>query len=649
MGTRENSILPGKTKEVYTMEKTVKAANIILTIVAASFAVFSIVLPLVNLNIMQARGAHLAFVFTLINLNEFFLKSKKKSFWQLALLILVTVVEVYACLYIVKEARSLLLFRIGAYNKTDLIMGSIVFIGVLICTYKLYGRALTGIIIFFLLYMIFGKYLPHSIGHPGVSFKRVIGNICLGTEGIFGSPLGAATSTVAIFVIFASFLELSGGFQLFMDLAMLFFRRVIGGPAKIAVISSSLFGCISGSAAANVAATGSITIPMMKRNGYESHVAGAVEAAASSGGQLMPPIMGAAAFVMAEMLGVAYSKIMIAGIVPAICYYIAIFMSVDLYSRKNHLGIMRKEDEKQYTREEYIDLAKRSLLLIPLILMFVFVGIFQWSGAKSALLSTLAVIVCAFPYKENRFTLKKILLGLRTGGLGILAITIVCAASGVIIGVFTVTGLGLKLSSAIVSLANGRLFAILLLAMVASLILGMGVPTVAAYLILSILVAPSLIKFGIPAIAAHMFVFYFGIISAITPPVAMAAYVAAGLAGAPPVKVGLTACRFALPAFIVPFILVYNPALILQGGTLLQTMQVVLTTLIGCFFCSMAMQRYFIRNLNWVETIILGVAAICVMIPETITDYIGFASAMVVIVPLLIHTIRTRKAAQVVN
>ena len=363
----------------------------------------------------------------------------------------------------------------------------------------------------------------------------------------------------------------------------------------------------------------------------------------------MPPIMGAAAFVMAEMLGVAYSKIMIAGIVPAICYYIAIFMSVDLYSRKNHLGIMRKEDEKQYTREEYIDLAKRSLLLIPLILMFVFVGIFQWSGAKSALLSTLAVIVCAFPYKENRFTLKKILLGLRTGGLGILAITIVCAASGVIIGVFTVTGLGLKLSSAIVSLANGRLFAILLLAMVASLILGMGVPTVAAYLILSILVAPSLIKFGIPAIAAHMFVFYFGIISAITPPVAMAAYVAAGLAGAPPVKVGLTACRFALPAFIVPFILVYNPALILQGGTLLQTMQVVLTTLIGCFFCSMAMQRYFIRNLNWVETIILGVAAICVMIPETITDYLGFASAMVVIVPLLIHTIRNRKAAQVVN
>jgi len=628
------------------MEKTTKVVEKLVTVIAVIFALFSIILPLAKMNIMEARGLHLAFVFTLIALNECFLKSRKKSFGKLALLVILMAVGVAACVYIYDEARNLLLFRIGAYNKTDLIMGSIIFFGVLLCTKKLYGWTLTLIVGFFLMYMIFGQYLPVSIGHPGVSFKRIIGNICLGTEGIFGSPLGAATSTVAIFVIFASFLEASGGFQLFMDIAMIGFRKVIGGPAKIAVISSSLFGCISGSAAANVAATGSITIPMMKRNGYENHVAGAVEAAASSGGQLMPPIMGAAAFVMAEILGVAYNKIMIAGIVPAICYYVAIFMSVDLYSRKHKLGIMSENETSQYNNEDKGDLLRRSLLLLPIILMFFLVGVVQWSGAKSALVCTIAVVVCAMPYKEHRFTLKKLIAALRDGGLGILAITIVCAASGVIIGVFTVTGLGLKLSSAIVSLAGGQLFPLLLLAMVASLILGMGVPTVAAYLILAILVAPSLVEFGIPAIAAHMYVFYFGIISAITPPVAMAAYVGAGIAEAPPVKVGFTACKLALPAFIVPFILVYNPALILQGGNILATLQVVCSTLIGCFLCSMAMQRYFIRDLNWFETIALGVAAACTLIPEPITDYVGLALGLIVMVPILIKYAKNKKAAK---
>lgn len=631
------------------MQKTTKIVEKLVTIIAVCFAIFSIVLPLANMNIMESRGAHLGFVFTLIILNEYFLKDKKKSVPKTILLAIILVVVVGACIYIYTEANDLLLFRIGAYNKTDLIVGCIIFVGVILATKKLYGWALTCIVGVFLLYMIFGQHLPQVIGHPGVTFKRVIGNICLGTEGIFGSPLGAATSTVAIFVIFASFLELSGGFQLFMDISMLAFRKVVGGPAKIAVISSSLFGCISGSAAANVAATGTVTIPMMKRNGYENHVAGAVEAAASSGGQLMPPIMGAAAFVMAEMLGVPYSNVMVAGIVPAICYYIAIFMSVDLYSRKNRLGIMSAEETQNFDKEYIQGLLKRSLLLIPLILMFILVGVVQWSGAKSALICTVAVIVCAFPYKENRFTFRKIIEGLKMGAMGILAITIVCAASGVIIGVFTVTGLGLKLSSAIVSLAGGKLFALLVLAMIASLILGMGVPTVAAYLILSILVAPSLIEFGIPAIAAHMYVFYFGIISAITPPVAMAAYVGAGLADAPPVKVGFTACKLALPAFIVPFILVYNPALILQGENLFATLQVVCSTLLGCFFCSIAMQRYFTRNLNCFETVALGVAAACVMIPEAITDYIGLGIALVILVPIYLKYRKAKKATAISN
>ena len=615
--------------------KLQKGCETLVKVFAIAFACYSLILPLFSVNLLWARSLHLAFVFTIVileSINES-LKKEKPNYALDGILLIGLVAIVAACLYLWYNSNDLLLYRIGLYNQTDIIMGLIVFAAIMIATQRKYGWILTGIIVLFIVYLFAGPYLPSSIGHPGVSFKRIVSNIALGTEGIFGSPLGAAVDTVAIFVVFASFLEQSGGFHVFMDLSMAVFGKINGGAAKVAVVSSSLFGTISGSAAANVAGTGMITIPTMIKCGYEPHVAGAVEAAASSGGQLMPPVMGAAAFVMAEMLSLPYTDIMVAGVVPAICYYVSIFFSVDLYSRKHNIG--DASAEFSYPAEQRRNIYKRGILLLPLVVLFILVGVLNWSAAKAATWSTLLILICAFPYKECRFDLKKILNAMADGGKAVIPISIICAASGIIIGVFTVTGLGLKLSSAIVALSGGHLIVLLFLAMISSLILGMGVPTVAAYLILAILVAPAMVTFGVPAIAAHMFVFYFGIISAITPPVALAAYVGAGIAGSKPIKVGFTACGLALPAFIVPYILAYSPALILQSDNIVEIIQVVFSTVFGSFLCSVIIQGYLFRTLNIAERAIFGVAAVCMMYPEAMTDYIGIVIAVIMMV--IIH------------
>lgn len=618
------------------MKKNESLLSKAIMLIAVAFALFTITMPLFPLNALAVRSIHLAFVFGLVFLNDFILKDEKKNFLKTAIYSTLLVVALVACIYLYKESQPLQLMRLGMNNRTDLIMGMIVFVMVLICTQKYYGWLITGVIVAFVLYMLYGQYLPRVIGHPGLSITRMISNIALGTEGIFGSPLGAAAGTVAIFIVFASFLEVSSGFSLFMDLAMALFGKVTGGSAKVSVVASTLFGMISGSAAACTAAVGMITIPAMKKDGYEAHVAGAIQAAAGSGGQLMPPIMGAAAFVMAELLGKSYATVMFAGVVPALCYYMSIFMSVHLYSHKH--DIRGSKALTGNTGDQRKNILRKSLLLAPIVVLFFLIAVVKLSPAKAALYSTLAVILSALPYKEARFTFNKIIEALYKGGIGVLTISVICAASGIIIGVFTVTGLGLKLSGALIMLSGGKLWALLVLAMIASLILGMGVPTVAAYLILAILVAPALVKFGVQPIAAHMFVFYFGIISAITPPVALAAYVGSGIAEAPPVKVGVWACLFALPSFVVPYIFIYNPALLLQSNSIMEILQVVFSTMIGCYLCAITTQRYMFRDLNLMETVILGACTICVMIPEAITDYIGLAVALMVLVPIYLKT-----------
>ncbi|SBV99339.1 TRAP transporter, 4TM/12TM fusion protein [uncultured delta proteobacterium] len=593
--------------------------------IAIIFALFSITIALVPYDALSARSSHLLFALVLTFLSAGILKNKSRNLLATVFYITLAVLAAACCAYIIMNAYDLQQERLGVYTMEDRYAGGILILLIIIATWRTFGLVMTLIVFSFMAYLFFGQHLPSAIGHPGISLNRIIGNLGLSTEGVFGSPIGASTSVISAFIIFAAFLEVSGAANLFMSLSMALFGRFSGGAAKVAVVASSLFGAISGSAAANVAGTGMITIPLMKKSGFSPRMAGAVEATASSGGQIMPPIMGAAAFIMAEVLSVPYTTVMVAAIVPAIIYYVAIFFGVDLYSRKH--GIKGVAYEGPGGREM---LLKQGHMLLPLVILIVLIAAFSTSPQYAALWGTLSIVVVSWVRKETRFGFKKLIDSLYQGAMGVLSISVICAASGLIIGIFTVTGIGLKLSSAIISFAGGSLLALLVLAMIASLILGMGVPTVAAYLILAILVAPAVTGFGVLPIAAHMFVFYFGIISAITPPVALAAYVAAGIADDKPMQVGVEACLLALPAFLLPYIFVYHPGL-LMVGTWTEIVPVVISSIVGSFLCAVAVQGYmFTRIRPWERLLIFG-CSLCALTPEPITDVIGLGGAGVLL------------------
>lgn len=589
--------------------------------IAVVFALFSITIALTPYDALSARSTHLLFALVLTFLSTGILKNKKRTALSTAFYLLLTGIAIACCTYIIMNAYELQQERLGVYTLEDRLFGGALIVLIILATWRAFGFVMTLIVLSFMAYLFLGQHLPSAIGHPGISLNRIIGNLGLSTEGVFGSPIGAATSVISAFIIFAAFLEVSGAANLFMSLSMAVFGRFTGGAAKVAVVASSLFGAISGSAAANVAGTGMITIPLMKRSGFSPRMAGAVEATASSGGQIMPPIMGAAAFIMAEVLGVPYTTVMVGAIVPAVIYYVAIFFGVDLYSRKH--GVKGVPYEGPSGRKM---LREKGHMLLPLVILIGLIAAFQTSPQYAALWATLSIVVVSFFRNETRFSVRKILDSLEAGAMGVLTISVICAASGLIIGIFTVTGVGLKLSSAIIGFAGGSLAVLLMLAMVASLILGMGVPTVAAYLILAILVAPAMTKFGVLPISAHMFVFYFGIISAITPPVALAAYVAAGIADDKPMRVGFEACLLALPAFLLPYIFVYNPGL-LMVGTWVDIVPVAISSIIGSFLCAVAVQGYMFTLLKPLERLLVLGCALCSLLPETITDIIGLVGA----------------------
>lgn len=619
------------------MQSTENALQWLVRGMAVLFSLFSITIVLVPYDALSARSIHLLFALVLTFLDAGVLKNKDRTALSTAWYVALAAVGAACCLYIIMNAYDLQQERLGLYTTEDRVFGGLLILVIILATWKTFGTSMTVIVLAFMAYLFLGQYLPPSVGHPGVSLNRIIGNLGLSTEGVFGSPIGAATSVISAFIIFAAFLEVSGAANLFMSLSMAAFGRFTGGAAKVAVVASSLFGTISGSAAANVAGVGMITIPLMKKSGFSARMAGAVEATASSGGQIMPPVMGAAAFIMAEVLGVPYTTVMVAAIVPAIVYYVAIFFAVDLYSRKH--GIAGVPYEGPTSRQM---LREKGHMLLPLVLLIVLIAAFATSPQYAALWATLSIVVVSFFRNDTRFSFRKVIDSLHSGAMGVLTISIICAASGLIIGVFTVTGVGLKLSSAIIGLAGGSLLVLLILAMIASLILGMGVPTVAAYLILVILVAPAMTGFGVAPMAAHMFVFYFGIISAITPPVAIAAYVAAGIAGDKPMQLGFQACVLALPAFLLPYIFVYQPGL-LMVGTLGDILPVVVSSIVGSFLCAVAVQGYMFCLLKPWERVLMLVAACGALIPETISDIVGYAMAAVILTMLYLRSKKEKR------
>ncbi|CDH02269.1 TRAP transporter permease [Xenorhabdus bovienii] len=484
------------------------------------------------------------------------------------------------------------------------------------------GYFIPGLSLFAIIYALFGQYFIGIFGHAGFSLERLLFRLFMTSEGIFGITLSTASTAIIVFILFGAFLSVSGATALFNDLALAIAGRRRGGPAQVAVISSALTGSLSGSAVANVATTGTFTIPLMKSIGLSPRFAGAVEAAASTGGMIMPPIMGAAAFIMAGFLGISYTTIVMAAIIPALLYYAALIIAIDLEAKKQGLQGISKENIPQVKTV----LKARGLLLLPL---FIVIGILLMGKTPiyAGFLGIITIIIASWitPDTSARMTPKKIAKALSEAARGSIQVTIACAAIGVIICVVTMTGIGSTLAFNIVSLTDNTLWMILLVVMVVCIVLSMGLPSTALYIVVAVTVSPILIKAGVLPLAAHFFVFWFGVLSNITPPVALASYTAASIARSDPIQTSWSAVRLALPGFIIPFILVYNPALLMQGNDLnvLSIIYMIMTALIGIYSLSVATANFWMIKTHWLERIFFAIAAILLIKPGMLTDLAG--------------------------
>jgi len=452
--------------------------------------------------------------------------------------------------------------RAGVPTRADIIMGIIATFLVIEMARRTVGNVLPILALFSLFYALLGVNFPQPFTHAGVSMERLFSFMYLTFSGIFAIPLSATARYIALFVLWGSLLEGAGVTDLFMNFANWLTGQTRGGPAKTAVLASAMMGMISGSGMANVVTTGVFTIPLMKKCGYKPYFAGAVEAAASCGGQIAPPVMGAAAFLIAEILGISYIKVALFALLPALLYFFSIFISVDI--KAANLGLRPLTREEAFSKKGQI-LKYAHFALSPIILIFS-LTVMKFSLPRTGFWAIVSVILLSLIRKETRMSLSKITDALQKGILSVLQVAAACAAAGIILGVINMTGLGLRLSGIVIELGGGNLFFTLVLTMIVSLILGMGLPSTACYIILAIVAAPTIVKMGVNPLAAHMFVFYFGIMSTLTPPVALAAYAAAGIAGAPQLKTAVTSLRLSLPAFIMPFMFVYSPSILLQGN-----------------------------------------------------------------------------------
>jgi TRAP transporter 4TM/12TM fusion protein len=586
---------------------------------------------------MKHRTIHVGFVLALVFLYyPGRLKSirTRPSAVDLVLFFASVAVTIYTVL-----DRDQFLMRGGVATMTEYVAGGILILLVLEACRRAVGPQLLILAIIFLLYAWLGKYIPGVFSHRGQKVNRIIYQMYLGSNGIFGLPIGVSSTYLIIFVILGAILEKSGLGKLFNDIALGLGGRLAGGPAKVAVVASALLGMISGSAATNVATTGAFTIPLMKKIGYKDHFAGAVEAAASTGGQIMPPIMGSAAFIMAEFLGMKYLNIAAAAVIPSLLYFAGVYFQIDLRARKTGLKGLAKDDlpDVWHTVRRY------GQMIIP-IFVLIFLMLEGRTPLFSAFYTVLATAILSWMRKETRIGFKEMKIIAVNSARGSLSIGVAMATAGFIIAVLSMTGIGIILSDNIVALSGGSLPVALLLVMVVSIILGMGLPTSACYVIAASISVPILTKMGVAAFQAHFFVFYYACLSTITPPVALAAYVAAGLSGAKSSRVGWTAFRLALAGFIVPFFFIYSPAMLLIDSTALQIIWAGISGLIGTWFLAIAAEGFLKIDLPvWLRPIFF-LAAIATIAPGLTTDLIGAGLAAVGFVYVFIAT-RVKKVS----
>ena len=521
--------------------------------------------------------------------------------------------------YIVIQYRELVT-RAGSATTTDIVVGGIGILLVIEAARRVVGLPMVTVVLFFLAYAFLGPYMPGVLAHRGLSLEQLISHLYYTTEGIFGTPLGVSSTFIFLFILFGAYLESTGLGKFFIDLANAVAGWASGGPAKVAVLSSGLMGTVSGSSVANVVGTGSLTIPMMKKLGYNANFAGAVEAAASTGGQLMPPVMGAAAFLMAEFVGVSYIEVVKAAAIPALLYFTGVWLGVHFEAKRKQLkGIPRHELPNPLTL-----LKERGHLAIPLVVI-VYLLVSGYTPMRAALVAIVLSIACAMLRKSTRMKPIEIVYGLERGAKAVLGVLIACAAAGIIIGVVTKTGVGLRLASGLIEMAGGMLLPAMYFTMITAIVLGMGVPTTANYVITSTIAAPALVQMGVPILAAHMFVFYFGIIADVTPPVALAAYAGAGISGGNALKTGVHASKLAVAAFIIPYIFVLSPVILMVDATPLALILATLSALAGMIAVSSALCGFLADHCRLYERALLVGAGLLMIKPGGTTDLIGCA------------------------
>jgi TRAP transporter 4TM/12TM fusion protein len=616
-----------------TFDRTIKIGT---RMIAVGMSVYHLIVAFVGTpEAFFFRGTHLLFalVLTFLVCPDFGRKGAKQPTpldYLLIVLSLVTIGYLWANLDYLYDRFVF----VDDLRNADIVLGSVFMLLVLEATRRVIGLALPITAVCFVAYALF---------FADVRPQSVIEINYLTTEGIFGIPLSVSATYVILFILFGAFVERSGTGKLFMDFALSLTGHAVGGPAKVAVITSGMFGTISGSAVANVMTTGTFTIPMMKRLGYRPAFAGAVEAVASTGGQIMPPIMGAAAFVMAEFLGISYLTVAGYALIPALLYYLAVYFAVHFEARRTGMkGLPREELPRLWPV-----LKERGHLFIPL-LIIVSVLIAGYSAPYAALLGIVSVVPVAFMRKSTRpqVNFKMVVEALEYGARNTLAIATACACAGIVIGAIAQTGLGLTFTSLVLTVAQQNLIPALMLTMLAGIILGMGLPTTPAYIIQVALLVPALAKLGILPESAHLFVFYFAILSAITPPVAMAVYAATGISQSRLWQTGWAAVKLGATGYIVPFMFAFAPSLLMIGPWM-QVGQAVVTALLGVTCLAGSLHGYYIcRTATW-ERVLLFAAALALIKPGWITDLVGLALLIVVATSQLLFKSRTGRAARV--
>lgn len=676
----------------------------VIGIALACFSVFQLYTTIFTIPSQLLRIFHLTFVLVFVYILYPAYKSQPRNFipWYDWLLVGLTL-----CVMLYIPIRyDYIISNIGIYTAFDTVIGIVGILLVMEACRRCVGLPIIIIVCLFLLYTLFGNFVPGTFGHRGYSVARVASHMFYTTEGLFGTPVGVSSTFIFLFILFGAFLEKTGVGKLFIDISNAIAGKYSGGPAKVAVIASALEGTVSGSSVANTVGSGSFTIPAMIRLGYKREFAGAVEAAASTGGQIMPPIMGAAAFLMAEVTGYKYSEIVLAAVIPALLYFSGILISVHHEAKKSKLVGMSSEEIPRFLSI----IKERGHLFLPLVFIIyilshgmtpsyaalgaILTALMAYSLKYWSLIPTSAIIllfqlgydiqVCALTAiaiwfamclirifikpgsgtavvkEEGRlkraaavtreaglkalgFSPDDVYQALITGARGILAVAIACAMAGMIVGSVTLTGVGMKFATGLANLSGGNLYLMLFFTMLASLILGMGVPTTANYLITSTICAPAIITMLVNlggldgptkaiTISAHLFVFYFGIVADITPPVALAAMAGAAIAKADPFKTGVTATRIAIGAFIVPYIFVLNPEMLMIDTHIIEIILIIITSLIGMYGVSGGLAGFIMDNNKWYESLLLIGGGLALIVPGLLSDSIGFIIILFVLI-----------------